>query len=936
MKLSFVFMLATGILTTPVTATKPIVHLGDNPSGVLLNDCESDCDSDAECAGDLVCYFRKDGFNIDLPPGCDGSGVDLSQEVFGNDRDFCYDRDAHYPHTAKHYGSANQVNTKINVCEADCKKNSDCAGDLQCFQRATVDPLPPGCVGDSVGANDYCYDPNYVAPVPTAIPSIAETQVVATPPKRCTSFPDPHFISWGGLLYDFHGGCDIVLVKNSCVEIHLRTQRSGEVGWSSIQSVGIKIGSDIIEMKSDLTADSVEWRYYINDSTLSNPYDPDDALPQSKLGGWKMRLKRNKSFTKLRLTHPSNGGYIEVKRLGAGRGIFFGFAVQIEALSNNVFDSCFADSVGMCSVYDKSDKGLYGRDGTIITDTHKRQKDNFGQEWQVGPSDTSILSDISLEPIGEYHWDYPFTCYGDLPVPVVPEPKSCFDLDAGRRLQDVNDTTACPHCHTLWDAEIICTCDTDALLVGCEACEEIYNEDNIEFLNTDPTVKAPTPEPSDSPSLVPSDSPSSVPSDEPSFVPSFVPSDEPSSNPSKSPVPSLTPSTEPSLDPSSIPSDEPSTTPSAVPSISLAPSCEKFTLCDENDVCVCSQFPDPHFTTWNGDRYDFHNECDMIHVTNDHLDMHIRTKALWKNGHYWSGVVQAALRFDDDILELNSLPGENKVSVNGVPVTSDSFTLDDIYPVKNTFDKLKKKFLESLKVKMSGGQYIEFLIHLDTIVIRMDAHGSDFYESKGMTGYWNKPGLVGRDGVTSYDIPVKKEHSHASVLFATEWEVDMNRGDPILFSTPSTAKCADTPEAPPLESEDEDRRLVDMEFAKTLCDRVVAEGMPGREECIFDVLRSNFDEDVLENPEYVDPLVGIERCVAAPEPMQKADESAPSCADLGGECVYRCNAAKYDCRPDAMCIEATDLTVVDAARRRMRKLEFIEGCSCALPKSEDS
>jgi len=470
----------------------------------------------------------------------------------------------------------------------------------------------------------------------------------------------------------------------------------------------------------------------------------------------------------------------------------------------------------------------------------------------------------------------------------------------------------------LWDADIICTCDSDAQLVGCDACEDIYNDDNIEFLNPDPTVKAPTPEPSEEPSS--------------------KPSEEPSSNPSKSPVPSLTPSAEPSLDPSSIPSDEPSTTPSAQPSISLAPSCEKYLLCDENDVCFCSQYPDPHFMTWNGDRYDFHNECDMIHVTNDHLDMHIRTKALWKNGHYWSGVVQAALRFDDDILELNSLPGENTVSLNGVPVTSDSFTLDDIYPVTNTFGKLKKSLrsTEKVRVKMSGGQYIDFLIHLDTIVIRMDAHGSDFYESKGMTGYWNKPGLVGRDGVTSYDIPAKKEHSHESVLFATEWEVNADRGDPILFSTPTTAKCADTPEAPPLESEDEDRRLVDMESAKTLCDRVVAEGMPGREECIFDVLRSNFDEDVLENPEYVNPMVGIERCVAAPEPMQKADESAPSCADLGGKCVYRCNAAKYDCRPDAMCIEAIDLTVVDAARRRMRKLEFIEGCSCALPKANDS
>merc|ERR1712012_729614 len=140
-----------------------------------------------------------------------------------------------------------------------------------------------------------------------------------------------------------------------------------------------------------------------------------------------------------------------------------------------------------------------------------------------------------------------------------------------------------------------------------------------------------------------------------------------------------------------------------------------------------------------------------------------------------------------------------------------------------------------------------------------------------------------------------------------------------------------------LESEDEGRRLVDLESAKKLCDSVVAEGEEGREECIFDVLRSNFNEDVLDNPAYTDPLTSVERCVAAPEEQIAAasangDANGLPCTELGGECVYRCNTAKYDCRPDALCVEATDLTVVDAARRRMRKLEFIEGCSCALPK----
>ena len=92
---------------------------------------------------------------------------------------------------------------------------------------------------------------------------------------------------------------------------------------------------------------------------------------------------------------------------------------------------------------------------------------------------------------------------------MIEEPKSCQDIAAGCRLQDVsNYSDACAHCHKLWDADIICNCDTDASLVGCDTCPEIYNDENIEFLNPDPAVTAPTPEPSDPASLSPTDTPS--------------------------------------------------------------------------------------------------------------------------------------------------------------------------------------------------------------------------------------------------------------------------------------------------------------------------------------------------------------------------------------------------------------------------------------------
>ena len=150
-------MLAAGILTTPVAAIP--LTLVDNPTGPL-NECEGDCNDDADCAGDLVCFFRKEDFNNLIPPGCESSGAET-----GNSNNFCYDRDGNYPHTAQHFGFANEQSgdVNLNVCESDCNKNKHCAPGLECFQRrADEDGLPPGCVGEPYSTYDYCYDPDYV------------------------------------------------------------------------------------------------------------------------------------------------------------------------------------------------------------------------------------------------------------------------------------------------------------------------------------------------------------------------------------------------------------------------------------------------------------------------------------------------------------------------------------------------------------------------------------------------------------------------------------------------------------------------------------------------------------------------------------------------------------------------------------------------------
>ena len=62
--------------------TKPLVPLGDDPSGTL-GQCEGDCDHDDECSGGMKCYHREDCGTGCVPPGCSGTP--------GNEwYDYCY------------------------------------------------------------------------------------------------------------------------------------------------------------------------------------------------------------------------------------------------------------------------------------------------------------------------------------------------------------------------------------------------------------------------------------------------------------------------------------------------------------------------------------------------------------------------------------------------------------------------------------------------------------------------------------------------------------------------------------------------------------------------------------------------------------------------------------------------------------------------------
>jgi len=66
---------------------------------------------------------------------------------------------------------------------------------------------------------------------------------------------DPHFRTWQNEHYEYHGQCDLVLVKdptfcdNKGLEVQIRTKVIRY--WSYIQSVAIRIGTDILEVQGN-------------------------------------------------------------------------------------------------------------------------------------------------------------------------------------------------------------------------------------------------------------------------------------------------------------------------------------------------------------------------------------------------------------------------------------------------------------------------------------------------------------------------------------------------------------------------------------------------------------------------------------------------------------------------------------------------------------
>ena len=255
------------------------------------------------------------------------------------------------------------------------------------------------CTGNGVGVECIWTVPTPICtvPPPTSVPTKKPTpkptpsstkkptpKPTPTPTKKPTPKPtndkedpkppsgvggDPHFTTWAGEKFSFHGACDLVLLHSEefsdglGMDIHIRTKHIRQ--FSYITSAAIRIGDEVLEVTGRNKL------YYLNG--IANA-----ELPNT-ISGFKITHKDVGDKQQTFLIH------LEQQTLVVKTWKEF-VSVKIEHAKHHDFGS----SVGLMGSFGT---GMHlARDGkTVIHDI-----DEFGREWQVLSSEPKLFQTIQM------------------------------------------------------------------------------------------------------------------------------------------------------------------------------------------------------------------------------------------------------------------------------------------------------------------------------------------------------------------------------------------------------------------------------------------------------------------------------------------------------------------------------------------------------------
>ena len=204
-----------------------------------------------------------------------------------------------------------------------------------------------------------------------------ETAII---PPRSENTPgpggDPHFTSWTNEHYEYHGQCDLTLVKDAGfaqglgLDIQIRTKIVRF--WSYIKSVAIKIGDDILEIEGSADAHDAEAHYWINFENQGE-LDTFAGFPVTqKLGS----IYKRQYIIDLNSKYPGASITVELFK-------------EFVRVRFNGDEFVFGNTVGLLGDY-KSGKTL-ARDGATVMHDFTE----FGDEWQVLPSEPKLFHEVA-------------------------------------------------------------------------------------------------------------------------------------------------------------------------------------------------------------------------------------------------------------------------------------------------------------------------------------------------------------------------------------------------------------------------------------------------------------------------------------------------------------------------------------------------------------
>jgi hypothetical protein len=180
---------------------------------------------------------------------------------------------------------------------------------------------------------------------------------------------DPHFKTWRGHHFDFHGECDLVLLHSSefgsglGLDVHIRTKFRHDMSY--ISSATLRIGTDILEVES-------QGVYYLN-------------------GVIGAELPNEFSGFAFSHTQPTDNQHAFTVHLGVEENInvkTYKDFVSVLILKGQ--GKHFGDSVGLMGDFGKG--RMLARDGKTVLD----DANAFGQEWQVLESEAILFRRLRL------------------------------------------------------------------------------------------------------------------------------------------------------------------------------------------------------------------------------------------------------------------------------------------------------------------------------------------------------------------------------------------------------------------------------------------------------------------------------------------------------------------------------------------------------------